>query len=756
MDFRGSCVADPRSTGHGRCSRWQIYLGGYIRLHDGAEQPDILDERANRVSLAGQFFIGCTANTLSAPSDIKRARQLLESVIKTNPKHGPGWIAAASLEVHAGKMVQARKIIEQGCQQCPKNEDVWFHAAELNTPENAKIILARAVQNIPQSVKIWLKAASLEQDVKGKMRVLRKAVEYIPNSVTLWKDLINLEDNPDDAKILLGRAVEVIPQSVELWLTLARLETPVEAQKVINKAHKMIPTSHEIWIAGGRLREQDGETTAVDKLIAAAVRDLTKKQVVLSREQWIQEAERCEKEGSPITAQAILKATLHLEVEEEDRMATWLDDAELAEKHGCYECARGIYAYVIKVFPEKKSVWRQAADFEKAHGTPEALQELLAKAVTYCPRAEVLWLMAAKEKWLSGDISGAKDILSRAFDQNPESESIWLAAAKLASETGQMEAAMQVLDKARKEADTDRIWMKSAALQRQIGDLDAAIKILDEAIGKFPTYDKLHMMRGQINEDRNDAQAAREAYAKGTRACPKSIPLWLLTSRLEEKQGVTIRARSLLERARMQNPKNEELWAESVKVEERSGTAGQAKAMLARGASLECVSAMSCTDTPRLAAQQECPASGLLWSMAIWMEAPQQRKGRSVDAIKKSSEHPLVINAVARLFWAERKTEKARLWLKRAVDADRDNGDLWAWWLKFERQHGDQVGTLNCMRPRAQLISRGLQEKQDAVIKACVAAEPKHGILWPSAAKNVKNIGKSVTEILELVTATIK
>lgn len=52
----------------------------------------------------------------------------------------------------------------------------------------------------------------------------------------------------------------------------------------------------------------------------------------------------------------------------------------------------------------------------------------------------------------------------------------------------------------------------------------------------------------------------------------------------------------------------------------------------------------------------------------------------------------MVINSVARLFWAERKVEKARLWLQRAVDADKDNGDLWAWWLKFERQHGEQVG----------------------------------------------------------------
>jgi pre-mRNA-processing factor 6 len=65
-------------------------------------------------------------------SDIKRARALLDSVIKTNPKHAPGWIAAAALEVHAKKMVAARKIIAKGCEMCPKSEDVWLQAAELN------------------------------------------------------------------------------------------------------------------------------------------------------------------------------------------------------------------------------------------------------------------------------------------------------------------------------------------------------------------------------------------------------------------------------------------------------------------------------------------------------------------------------------------------------------------------------------------------------------------------------------------------
>lgn len=650
--------------------------------------------------------------------DIKRARQLLDSVIKTNPKHGPGWIAAASLEVHAKKMVTARKIIAEGCRQCPKNEDVWLHAAELNTPENAKVILAQAVQHLPQSIKIWLKAASLETDVKARKRVLRKALEYIPNSVKLWKEVVNLEDDPDDARVLLARAVEVVPQSVELWLTLARLETPIEAQKVLNRAHKMIPTSHEIWIAGGRLREQEGDKAQVDKLIQMAVNNLAKHQVVMSRENWLREAERCEQEGSPITAQAIIKATLHLDVEEEDRQTTWLEDAETAAKHGFIACARGIYAYILKVFPDRKSAWRQAAEFEKEHGTSEAVQGILARAVEYCPRAEVLWLMAAKEKWLSGDVGAAKDILSRAFEQNPDSESIWLAAAKLAAETGQKEAAMQVLEKARKEADTDRIWMKSAVLQRQMGDLEGALRTLDEATVKFPTLDKLYMIKGQVQEQLDNTAGAREAYARGVKTCPKSIPLWILSSRLEEKAGVTIKARSLLERARMLNPKNDELWLESVKVEERAGSAGQAKAMLAR-------------------ALQDCPASGLLWATAIWMEAPQQRKGRSVDAIKKSSEHPLVINAVGRLFWAEKKIEKTRLWLGRAAGADKDDGDLWAWWLKFEKQHGEK-------------------ERQEEVIAKCVAAEPHHGQLWPAVAKDNSNQGKSTAEILELVAARIK
>ena len=44
------------------------------------------------------------------------------------------------------------------------------------------------------------------------------ALEQIPNSVRLWKAAVELEE-PEDARILLTRAVECCPQSVEVICT---------------------------------------------------------------------------------------------------------------------------------------------------------------------------------------------------------------------------------------------------------------------------------------------------------------------------------------------------------------------------------------------------------------------------------------------------------------------------------------------------------------------------------------------------------
>ncbi|KAI5807492.1 putative Pre-mRNA-splicing factor prp1 [Peziza echinospora] len=684
--------------------------GGTDSVHGGATN---IDPKGYLTSL-NKSIVG---QTEAQVGDIKRARTLLESVIKTNPSHAPGWIAAARLEELAGKMVQARSVIARGCEHCPRNEDVWLESIRLNDTQNAKIIVAQAVKENPKSINLWKEAMKLESDLRAKKRVVRKALDVIPQSVVLWKEAVKLEEDPKDARILLARAVELVPLSVDLWLALARLETFENAQSVLNKARKAIPTSHEIWLAAARLQEQQGNNKV--NVMKRAVQALAREQAMPKREEWIAEAEKCEEEGAILTCQNIIRETLGWGLDEDDdRKKTWMDDAEAAISRGKYETARAIYSYALQVFYNKKSFWRAAADLEKTHGTREALIALLERAVEACPLSEVLWMMLAKEKWQSGDIQGARKVLARAFAQNPNNEDIWLAAVKLEAENNQPDRARDLLAVARREAGTDRVWIKSVAYERQLGENDTALNIVNEALDLYPKADKLWMMKGQIYESQSKLPQAREAYNVGTKACPQSVPLWLLASRLEEKAGVVVKARSVLDRARLAIPKNPILWCESVRVERRANNLNQAKSLMAK-------------------ALQECPNSGLLWSENIWyLEARTQRKPRMVEAMRKVDNDPAIFITVARNFWYERKLDKALNWLTKAIMADSDQGDTWAWYYKFLQQHGTE------------------EQRQEAISK-CIAVEPRHGELWQATAKAPQNASRTTEEILMMVVAQL-
>ena len=606
--------------------------------------------------------------------DIKRVRVLLESVIKTNPKHAPGWIAAARLEEVAGKIVAARNVIARGCEFCPKSEDAWLENIRLNDNHNAKIIAANAIKNNDRSTRLWIEAMKLENDARAKKRVLRRAIDNIPQSVAIWKEAVNLEEDPADARLLLAKATEVIPLSVELWLALARLESPDQAQKVLNKARMAIPTSYEIWVAAARLQEQMGKTEV--NVMKRAVQSLARESAMLKREEWIAEAEKCEDEEAVLTCGAIIRETLGYGLDEDDdRKEIWMEDAKLSIGRGKYETARAIYAYALRVFVNKKSIWLAAADLEKNHGTKDGLWQLLQKAVEACPQSEVLWMQLAKEKWQSGEIDDARRVLGLAFKQNPNNEDIWLAAVKLEADNKQTSQARELLQAARQEAGTDRVWIKSVAFERQLGNDETALDLANQALQLYPRADKLWMMKGQIYENINKLPQAREAYGTGTRACPKSVALWLLSSRLEEKSGVIVKARSVLDRARLALPKNAELWTESIRVERRVNNMAQAKILMAK-------------------ALQEVPNSGLLWSESIWhLEARTQRKPRSLEAIKKVENDPILFVTVARIFWGERRLEKAATWFEKAIILDSDLGDTWAWYYKFLQQHGTDVSS---------------------------------------------------------------
>ena len=112
--------------------------------------------------------------------------KLFDSPVKSNPKHGQRWIAAAGSEEHAGRMVVARS------SSGPKSEDAWLEPARLyvrglflsttgfhlflnQTPDGVKVIIVNTVQHMGQSVKIWFAAADLEHGVESQKACTAKA-----------------------------------------------------------------------------------------------------------------------------------------------------------------------------------------------------------------------------------------------------------------------------------------------------------------------------------------------------------------------------------------------------------------------------------------------------------------------------------------------------------------------------------------------------------------------------------------------------
>jgi pre-mRNA-processing factor 6 len=85
-------------------------------------------------------------------------------------------------------------------------------------------------------------------------------------------------------------------------------------------------------------------------------------------------------------------------------------------------------------------------------------------------------------------------------------------------------------------------------------------------------------------------------------------------------------------------------------------------------------------------ALQECPNSGKLWGLAIEIEPAATRKAKSMDALKTLDNDSDIFIAVSKIFWGEKKPEKTRKWLKKAVALNKDNGDAWAHYFRFEHE----------------------------------------------------------------------
>lgn len=108
-----------------------------------------------------------------------------------------------------------------------------------------------------------------------------------------------------------------------------------------------------------------------------------------------------------------------------------------------------------------------------------------------------------------------------------------------------------------------------------------------------------------------------------------------------------------------------------------------------------------------------------------------------MNALKNNDSDPDLFLAIAKVFWGERKGEKIKKWIKNAITINKDNGDAWAYYLRYEIEFGDA-------------------ESQKEVIERFREVEPRHGEKWTKEVKKVENWRKKPEEVLRKVATEIK
>ena len=637
-------------------------------------------------------------------AEVKKARLLFKSVTRADPSNPTGWIAAARLEESLGNSEEAKTVVARALSNCASSEDLWLMAARLELQDKGKVkaIVANGIRKIPRSVKLWQEAANQEEKKENKVRVLQKALEIVPSSVTLWKSLINLTSSEEpQVLLLLERAVECCPDSEELWLTYAKMSDFEKAQKILNDARKAIPSSVAVWVAAAELAEaMHGSENVIRGILTKGIESLRKNGVILDKQAWLETASKSLSsftlKSSDNTKRLVPICLTQIAISSyiDAQISRGVDPKyvkrEILRDHQTFKSLLSVLvaetvlstAVHETVLRERKGLWRTYLEYllsKNVHFDASRIDFQFSQAVHACPHAEVLWLMYAKFLWAKvGNANKAREVLQSAMQAVNNSEDIYIAAARI-EESFSEESTRSILLKGRSQCPKAcRLWVKAAQLERKAGNVEAIISVCEEGLEKIgkknPEAFKLYIIPCHALVASGRLDQAFAFAGKACEACPSKGPVWAVAADIAIAQEDFNRARSVLERGRVRLPSEELLWWKGFIVEQlcHGQTSSSARVFLSRGL-------------------QACSNSGILWACAIESEPVATRHPKCLDALKRCPNDPIVVCSIAKFFWIEKlQIDKARKWFLNALEIGKQFGQVWADIIAFESSLGDE------------------------------------------------------------------
>eukprot|EP00835_Amoeboradix_gromovi_P002269 NODE_125_length_18781_cov_0.243015.p2 type:complete len:781 gc:universal NODE_125_length_18781_cov_0.243015:10997-13339(+) len=618
-----------------------------------SEVPDklVLNDGLNALNQEQSFsdYLDKTSlKTVEDFGDIRKARDMLNSVVGSNQFSAPSWIALARIEEASKDIQKARQIILQGCEKCTGSEDIWLEAVRLHSLDKGKGILGQAVRFIPRSVEIWKKAAELETKIESKRLILRKAVERIPDSLELWKCVIDLETEPNTVIPLLKKAIDFIPSGIDFYLALYSLQHYDDAKTTLSTGRLKNPQNESIWLHSAYLEESNSQGPLVDSTITSF-----HKVVELDRSKWLQLALDSDLSKFPQTAKSIVDICVKNICD---------SDCQLASSCNCPTLTRYLYQLLsnrtdephLELYQKQFSLLSDDKDIE----------EFLVKSSREV-QCDVLWLQYAKSR--SNHVEALK-ILEKALNHIDTME-IYISICKIYALLQRYDEGLKFADIGISKFVKPRMYLKKAVLLKY---KSKPIDFIQHCIDLFPKYFKFYLLLAECVMPDKQLQVLN----RGIKVLNNDI-LYMHVGKVLERQGKMARSRAALERGRKHCNNSELLFQSQSRLEMRNKNQNLALQVLLRGLSL-------------------FPNSGRLWSEIIFVESSVKQKSMVIEALKRCPEDYLVFLACAHYYWRMEDYEKAREWFNKGVALNPKYGDGYITWYAFECSTGspDHVAEL--------------------------------------------------------------
>ncbi|KAG0571251.1 hypothetical protein M758_6G211800 [Ceratodon purpureus] len=345
---------------------------------------------------------------------------LLKQCIRDWPDDGRPYVALGTLLRKSGKVQEARKVFEDGCQAVRgENAYIWQAWAVLedrvgNTGKARKLFDAAtaADQSHPAAWQGWAHLELREGNSKKARALLKKGLKYHGPNEYLLQTLALIDvrlGRYEQARILFGKATRANPKSAASWLAWARMEASLEckttARNLFKSGVEASPKNRYVWQAWALFEAKEGnkerarqlfqrgqQLNPLDPVIyqsyglfeydcghVAIARALFKRGVAVGPQHqpaWIAWAWVEWKQGNLDAARELFQRAIAIDPRSMDAVRSFQAWGILEDREGNVGVARVLFKRALRVDSQNVPTWMSWAAMEERQGNAVRADEL--------------------------------------------------------------------------------------------------------------------------------------------------------------------------------------------------------------------------------------------------------------------------------------------------------------------------------------------------------------------------------------------